>query len=340
MTIHSSFSDIDPTQWQELVKQSSTASFFQTPECYQFYASLSFMKPFVFGVSENGKLVGILSGYIISDGNIIKRYLSRRAIVCGGALLDEDVSLIALEQLLVSARKSLKRKAIYFEIRNYNNYSSYKSTFKAAGFDYSPHLNFNVLTPDRETALKQLNTTKRRDVKLSQNTGAIWNETSNTQDLIEYYEILSNLYKTRIKTPLFPFEFFQKLVLQQLGKLFIVKYEGKVIGGSVCVILPGKKIYEWFVCGMDGQIKNVYPSTVATWAAIEYTASNEYSYFDMMGAGKPDDAYGVREFKSKFGGNLIENGRFLCINNPLLFKIGKIAVSIIRSNKKSKKNQN
>jgi lipid II:glycine glycyltransferase (peptidoglycan interpeptide bridge formation enzyme) len=296
------------------------------------------MKPFVFGISENDRLVGILSGYIISDGNIISKFLSRRAIVCGGPLLHTDISEYALKLLLITARKALKHKAIYFEIRNYNNYSQYKSTFDAAGFSYSPHLNFHVSTSNEEIARKNLSTTRRREIKLSGKAGAVWYETRDLQDLQTYYDILLDLYKTKVKTPLFPFEFFEKLILQSNGKLFIIKLNDRIIGGSVCAVLPNQIMYEWFVCGLDGQIKNVYPSTIATWAGIEYAALNGYTCFDMMGAGKPENGYGVREFKSKFGGELVENGRFLYINNPFLFNIGRAAVNIMRfNNRKPKK---
>jgi lipid II:glycine glycyltransferase (peptidoglycan interpeptide bridge formation enzyme) len=333
MQIHSDISEIEQSQWQQLVAESSTASFFQTPECYNFYASLSFLEPFVCGVSENTKLVGILCGYVISEGNVLKRFFSRRAIVPGGVLIHPAISDTALRILLTTATKHLIKKAIYLEIRNYNDYSNYRVTFEAVGFSYVPHLNFHVSTPDVETALKQLNTTKRRDIKLSGREGAEWFETKNPDDLKEYYLILRELYRTKIKTPLFPFEFFEKLIQLEQGKLFIVKHKGKVIGGSVCVVLRGRTIYEWFVCGLDGQIKNVLPSTVATWAAIEYAATNGYSWFDMMGAGKPNEGYGVREFKSKFGGELVEHGRSLYICKPRLYGFGKFIVQKIKSKK-------
>ena len=338
MKVYDTFSKIDRTQWEELVVQSPTASFFQTPECYEFYSTFSFLTPFVFGVTENDKLAGILSGYVTSDGNIIKQYLSRRAIVGGGVLLDTGISEKALKLLLTTATEALKRKAIYLEIRNYTNYSKYKTTFDAEGFTYTPHLNFHVSTPNVEMALKNLSTTRRREIKLSVKAGAVWSETTDLNDIRTYYTILHDLYKNKVKTPLFPIEFFETLAQQSFGKLFIIKVENKIIGGSVCVVLPDSIMYEWFVCGLDGQIKNVYPSTIATWAAIEYAATNDIGCFDMMGAGKPDDGYGVREFKSKFGGELVENGRFLYQINPVLFKIGKIAVKIMRFHpKKSKK---
>lgn len=337
MKVHLNYSEIDQLQWKELVVKSNTASFFQTPECFEFYSTLSFLKPFVFGVSENNKLAGVLSGYITSNGNVIKRYFSKRAIVCGGAMLASDISEAALKELLNTARKVLKRKVIYLEIRNYNNYSDYRQTFEVSGFSYSRHLNFHVSTPDIETALKNLSTTRRREIKLSVKSGAEWSETTNQEDIRTYYKILEDLYKTKVKTPLFPLEFFKKLVRHSNGKLFVIKLNGRIIGGSVCVALPGRILYEWFVCGLDGQFKNVYPSTIATWAAIEYAAKNEYGCFDMMGAGKPDDGYGVREFKSKFGGELVEYGRFLYISIPLLFKIGEIAITIMRQNHKKQK---
>ena len=338
MKVYVTSSEIDPVQWKTLVEQSPTTSFFQTPECYNFFESVSFLKPFVFGVSENNKLVGILSGYITSNGNVLKRYFSRRAIVSGGVLLDKSISEDALKKLLITAIKTLKRKAIYFEIRNYNNYTNYKTTFESVGFDYLPHLNFHVATPNVETALKNLSTTRRREIKLSVKTGASWSESKDIHDIREYYSILQDLYKKKVKTPLFPLEFFEKLIEQSFGKLFVIKLHDEIIGGSICVVLPDKTIYEWFVCGLDGMYKNVYPSTIATWAAIEYTASNDYECFDMMGAGKPEDGYGVRDFKSKFGGELVEDGRFLYRNKPILFKIGKIAVRLMRlSHKKPKK---
>ncbi|MBP8794137.1 MAG: peptidoglycan bridge formation glycyltransferase FemA/FemB family protein, partial [Lutibacter sp.] len=145
-----------------------------------------------------------------------------------------------------------------------------------------------------------------------------------------YYDLLRDLYKTKVKTPLFPYEFFQQLYQWPEGRIFVVKYQGRVLGGSVCVELPNRVLYEWFVCGLDREIKNVYPSTLATWGAIEYAATHNILRFDMMGAGKPDAGYGVREFKAKFGGDLVEHGRYSFICNPLLYAIGKFGVKLLK----------
>lgn len=321
---------IDRKEWNDLLAHSSTASYFQSPECYDFYQSLSFINPFGYGVSENGKLKGLAIGYIISDGNKIKRFFSRRAIIPGGILLSENISQSAAGNLLQTLKEKLNKKVIYIEIRNYNDYSNYKSLFNENNFTYQAHLNFHVPTTSQEAALKNLSTTKRRDVKLSIKEGAEIIETDRREEIAEYYDLLKSLYQTKVKTPLFPVEFFERLVLDSYGKLFLIKYDGQIIGGSVCVGMEKNVLYEWFVCGTDGKFKNIYPSTLATWAAIKYATENGYRYFDMMGAGKPDESYGVREFKAKFGGELVEYGRFCYVCNTLLYTIGKFGVKVLK----------
>ncbi|MDR1543683.1 MAG: peptidoglycan bridge formation glycyltransferase FemA/FemB family protein [Prevotellaceae bacterium] len=329
LKIHANIDEIDKKQWRKLIETSPVPSFFQTQECYDFYCSLSFLEPFVFGVSENEQLTGVICGYVIAEGGKFKRYFSRRAIILGGALLAVNITDSALTKLLDFTVKTLKNRAIYIEFRNYNSYSDNKEIFKNAGFKYMPHLNFHVPTENPQAAFAQLSSTKRHDVKISQNQGAKIVEITTENDLQNYYKILIRLYLTKIKTPLFPYEFFEKIVKLPECKIFGIKFEGKIIGGSICVFLAQKSVYEWFVCGQDGRFKNIYPSTLSTWAAIDYAAQNGFRYFDMMGAGKPDRKNGIREFKAKFGGKLVEHGRFLYLCNNFLYKIGKFYVEKI-----------
>ncbi len=191
-------------------------------------------------------------------------------------------------------------------------------------------MNFHVPTPNIEQCYKQLSSTKRRDIKLSLKEGAEIVETKNKKDIKEFYELLKELYRTKIKTPLFPYEFFEKLAVQSFGHLFVVKYNNKIIGGNMSVSFDNKILYEWFVCGLDREYKKIFPSTLATWAAIQFAAENGFEYFDMMGAGKPDEGYGVREFKARFGGQLVEYGRFEMIFNKFLYNVGVIGIKFLK----------
>ena len=88
-------------------------------------------------------------------------------------------------------------------------------------------------------------------------------------------------------------------------------------------------IYEWYVCGLHGEFKDIYPSVLATWAPIEYAANNNLSCFDFLGAGRPDEDYGVREFKAKFGGELVNFGRFSKIHNKMKYKFGELGLKVM-----------
>ena len=331
MTIYSNISEIDLSQWTNLVHGSSTASFFQTPECYDFYASLGFMNAFVYGVSENDKLVGLMCGYVISDGNAAKRFFSKRAIVPGGLLLDMEISALAIQKLLECAAADLQSRAIYIEIRNYKDYGVYRPAIQSAGFNYLPHLNIHVPTPDIATAMSGMHASRRRQLKAAQRLGVTWSETTDVTDIRAFYDCLLHIYTTKVKTSLFPIEFFEKLVGLKNGKLLVVKHNEEVIGGMACVILPDNTLYEWFVCGEETGEKGYYPSVMATWAGMECAILQNIPRFDFMGAGKPDEGYGVRDFKSKFGGEIVEHGRFLYICKPKLFKLGKWMVGRMKN---------
>jgi len=98
----------------------------------------------------------------------------------------------------------------------------------------------------------------------------------------------------------------------------------------MCPILAGRVVYEFYVCGLDDEYSEMYPSVMATWSAMEYAVKNSIPLFDFMGAGKPDEHYGVRDFKARFGGEPVEFGRFLKIRKPLLYQIGKRGLKIMK----------
>lgn len=244
---------------------------------------------------------------------------------------------------------------IYIETRNFNDYSKWKDAFAAAEFDYMPHLNFHV-----DPATNNLSDNRCRQIRRACEAGAttmiidkmsaveplndeaqIREQPTQTlpkgkadmdvteAEIKEWYEILRELYRTKVKTPLWPVEFFLEAYRQGMGKFLLVKHEGNVIGGNM-VVTDGKTVYEWFECGMNAEYKEQYPSVMATWAGIQWAKENGCARYDMMGAGEPGVPYGVRDFKSEFGGEMVEHGRFLCVNKPMLYRIGALAVRILR----------
>ena len=359
------------------MQTSPTGTWFQTPEAFDFFASMpDLFRPFVVAVErisglEVRGLVGVCVGYVTIERNPIKQYFTRRAIIVGGPCLADDCTDEEVTALMTAVKHSLTHSLIhspiYIESRNFNDYSRWKNAFVKAGFDYVPHLNFHVDTSSVEIVEANLGKSRKRDIRTTIREGAtitllsndgmsreqnslneshcVFNDEEREQKVREYYEILNNLYKTKVKTPLFPVEFFLQLSKHKDARFLLIELKGKIIGGTVCVefrkfnssIINQQSsnntdgvVYEWFVCGEDGVYPHVFPSCYATYAGMKYAAEHGCVRFDMMGAGKPGEAYGVRDFKAKFGGQEVEYGRFLCLTKPVLYKLGVLSLKLIK----------
>jgi len=131
---------LNESQWGRIVYNSSFATFFQTPQCYQFYKDVPFLEAFVYGIENEGVLKGVVVGYVEKNGGSLKQFFSRRAIVNGGPLLAEDITDEELIFFLSEVKKRLAKKAIYIETRNFNDYSRFKAAFVQTGFEYRQHL--------------------------------------------------------------------------------------------------------------------------------------------------------------------------------------------------------
>ena len=302
------------------------------------------------------RLVGVVVGHITRERNPLKQYFTSRAIIYGGPLLANDISDEALSALLTSLTKlpslqggelpglgSSKRsnsgerhydqekgggrlKPIYIETRNFHDYSAWKSIFESCGFIYNQHLNFHVDTSSIELVQRNIGKHRWRYIRLSMRDGAKIVEHPTIEQVQAFYTILQDLYRTKVRTPLWSWEFFERLYHTEHARYILVELDGQVVGGTACVCLPGKAVYEWYACGLDDCRDDIRPLSVAIWGEMQFAAENGYPLFDFMGAGSPDQPYGVRDFKAEFGGELLEHGRFLYVRKPLLYWIGKKGV--------------
>ena len=345
------YEQIDQQQWSALVDESRTGTWFQSPEAYALSASMpDLFRPFAIAVERFNELTNertlraVCVGYMTKEKNPIRQYFTRRAIILGGPVLADDCTDEEVESLMIAVRKQfvigdrslVNDGPIYIETRNFNDYSRWRKAFERAGFEYYPHLNFHVDCTDKEAMWERMSENRKRQVRQQPTRTRPDGKASyqvSEEEIIEWYGILSELYRTKVKTPLFPMEFFLEAYRQGVGQFLLVKHKGKVIGGSM-VVVGARGVYEWFECGLNSSYKEQYPSVIATWAGMEYTHTLGIALYDMMGAGVPDVPYGVRDFKREFGGELVEHGRYLYICHPWLYRIGKMGVKVLKTTKK------
>lgn len=364
------YKEIDRGEWSRLVQTSATGTWFQTPEAFEFFAlQPELFKPFVVAISNDASLSeaqqsinsslqmlrGVCVGYVTVERNPIKQYLTRRAIIIGGPVIANDATSEEVETLMIAVRNQFKildlrfkilNSPIFIETRNFNDYSKWRNAFEhcgghprrrpllpfrwkdAPGFEYKKHLNFHVDCTDKEQMWERLSKTRQKQIRRAMRSGVEVIEPIE-EDVKKWYAILQEMYRQKVKLPLLPMDFFLNAYRSGNAKYLMVKYNGEVIGGLMFE-MDEKSVYEWYVCGLDSAYERQYPSVVATYAGMEYANAHGRRCCDLMGAGEPGVPYGVRDFKERFGGELVEHGRFICVREPILYKIGVLGVKMMR----------
>ncbi|MEN8225562.1 MAG: GNAT family N-acetyltransferase [Bacteroidota bacterium] len=297
-------------------------------------------KPMVLGAYDGDKLCGVLLGAFIYERKNFYKLLSSRFVIYGGPLLtgDETQQAECLDALLKILVQSTRKKALFIQFRNFFSQEHLLPVYKKYGFELINRLNYIVHTSERNKVLQNMSESRRRQIRKALNNGSSIIEPENPDQFRELYNILFKLYRYKIRKPLPDWSFFENFYQEskqgRLGIIRLIKYENRIIGGIIAPVFKDKFVYEWYVCGLDKEYKDQHPSVLATWAGIDYAIENNIPAFDFMGVGKPDKHYGVREFKARFGGELVNHGRLTRINNQFLYGIAEFGFNVLALLKK------
>lgn len=323
--------DIKKNEWGKFLANSSFSSPFQTIEFYNLYRTSESFDADVFAVEEDGSYRALVVVTIQKETGI-KSIFSKRGIIYGGPLLiNSNANGVYLDQLLYEIKSYYKRKIIYLEVRNSFDYSALSSIYTKRKWDFQEHLNvqLNIDGEDVESLLSKMKYNRRREIRISIEEGATMREANNEEEVVALFEILKNMYEENVKLPVWPLPFFINLYKSAIGKVFIVQHDDKIIGGSFCVYYDNMSINTLYYVGLKNYHKKIFPTHLAVMMVIEFGVENNLKLVDFMGAGKPNISYGVRDYKLKFGGDLVEHGRFSYILKPILYKIGLFGVKLM-----------
>jgi serine/alanine adding enzyme len=305
------------------------SNFFQSGIFYKFINGLENYAPVLLICEDDyGSIKGSLLAVIQKDNNKFLRYFSSGIIVRGGPLIDENSDTKAiLENLLNHLIKITEKQALFIQFRNFKNQHDHLLIFKKMNFRFLDHQNLIIETKNEKEVWANISKSKKRQIRKSFINGASIVGNPSPEEFHQFYLILKELYKKKVHKPLPSWSFFQRFFDLSKDPFFgiirIIKYNDVIIGGILCPVSSPEMIHEWYVCGLDQQYKShgIYPSVLSTWSAIEYAFRNNIKFFDFLGLGKPENDYGVRDFKLKFGGILVNYGRFERINNYPMYLI-------------------
>ncbi|HUW15310.1 MAG TPA: GNAT family N-acetyltransferase [Anaerolineae bacterium] len=320
--------------WQDFVDTHPESSIFHTPAMQAVFASSRGYEPLLrAAVSGDGRILALLTatGVRLAAGPLSR--LTSRAIAYGGLLCEPgEEGREGLAALLRWQRKAGKHHHLFTEIRHRSDASSWRETLAECGYEHEQELNF-LIDIGRPVAdiWQGLGRTARKNVRRAERDGLTVLEATTPEDLQQIYALLQQVYAAA-HVPLADASLFrvafEQLVPQGAAR-FILARSPKGVAGARVVLLHKGIIFDWYA-GADPEMRNSRPNDFLVWHTLAWGAGNGYHTFDFGGAGHPDVPYGVRDFKAKFGGQLVNYGRDRQVHSPGLLRMSEAGYNLLR----------
>ena len=142
--------ELEAEIWQFFDKQ-PFRTVFQSPDFYHFYRSVPYYNPTYFITKDkDGQIIGLLLVVLIQEGNGLMGLLSKRCLVHGGPMAENDnPEIIGL--LISHLNKVMKSQAVYTQFRNFRLWpAEVQLVFEANGFTLHDRLNSIIeLNPEK-----------------------------------------------------------------------------------------------------------------------------------------------------------------------------------------------
>jgi len=224
-------------------------------------------------------------------------------------------------------------KVLFTELRNLSDMDPLQSLLHTCGFTYEKHLNYLInLDRSKEAIFQDIGWRTRKNIRRGLNRGEIIIEdVTDREQLKACYPLLRQTYQLA-RVPLADLSLFESafdLLYPKEMLRISMAHIGEVLVAVAVELLYKNTIYGWY-SGMDRAYSAYVPNELLMWHILKWGAENGYRLYDFGGAGKPNESYGVRNFKAKFGGTLVCYGRNTRIQNRILMPIGELGYKVYR----------
>jgi hypothetical protein len=323
-------------RWRSWVNEQPTGNIFHTPEMFRVFARAKGHCPGLWAVTDTAnQLRALLLPVEVSLIHGPLRLFTTRAVVYGGVLCTPGwQGGEAASCLLQAYRRVAQTRCLYTEMRNLSDMAGLQAVLTKEGFNYEDHLNYliDLRRPPEEIFQRfhpRLRSTIRRGLRKDTVTIV---EVRDRKLIGECYALLSQTYQAA-RVPLADCSLFEAAFdeLYAEGRVwFTLAYvDGEAAACSV-ELVHSDVVYGWYG-GLDRKFAPHVPNELLMWHILRRAAAAGYRYYDFGGAGKPQEPYGVREWKAKFGGDLVCFGRNTCVHNSRALRLSRAGYALYRA---------
>ena len=327
---------LDEEKWRDFVENHPDGNIFHTPEMFQVFSKVKGYKPEIWAALGDKQqiLVLFLPVHIFLLNGILNR-LTTRTNVFGGILMDHSPDAKkALIDLLKAYQQRSGKRSVFTEVRNMTSIDNYQPLLQDIGFAYEEQLNYIIdLMPTPEEVFNRIGKRTRKNIRNGRNKELVTIKTvEDHAGVLESYELLLKSYHNA-QVPLSDLSLFTTAFdhLMPKGMIKIRTAMVEVSPAATSIELFYKELIFGWYGGMDRSFSAFIPNDLLMAHILESGSANGYRKYDFGGAGKSDKDYGVRDFKAKFGGDLVSYGRNTWIPHPSLFSLSNFGYEMIRN---------
>ncbi|MCW2277505.1 lipid II:glycine glycyltransferase FemX [Heliophilum fasciatum] len=187
------------------------------------------------------------------------------------------------------------------------------------------------ISDDLDKVFARFHQKTRYNIRLAEKRGVVIDDQVGKEELPVFYQVLKETCERDnflVRSYSYFEDMWDNLVEQGLGKLFLARYEGQVIAGTLALI-NGKTA--WYLYGASSnQYRNVMPNYLIQWKMINWAKANGCNLYDFRGVpghvGEDHPLYGLVRFKKGFNGDYVEFiGEYDRVYQPLMYRFWNFA---------------
>jgi serine/alanine adding enzyme len=326
---------LEEASWRRFIEEHSESTIFHTPEMFQVFARAEGHRPALWAITDDeARVSALLLPVQVTLANCLCR-LTTRAVAYGSVLYAPgSTGQEALALLLRTYTQEVDGTPLFTELRNLSNLEAVQPILHAHGFVYEDHLNYLIdLKHSPEVVLQSIGSRTRKHIRRGLRRGyVVVEEVEEREQVAVCYDLLRQTYH-RARVPLSDRSLFEAAfdVLYPRGmvRFWLARVGATPIGASV-ELLYKDVMFGWYG-GVDRAYANYTPGELLMWHILKWGVENGYTVYDFGGAGRPGEEYGVRDFKAKFGGELVCYGRNVYVHSQMRLELSKLGYTIYRA---------
>jgi len=322
----------DPMRWDRFVNDhpkgtvfhlsSMLRSFNETPKHENLACA---------AIDESGELLALHPAVKVSTLEGMASRVASRSICYAEPLCAADTrGRAALETLILRHDRQMRYRTLFAEVRAISAPCREQEPLQQCNYEFRDYLNYIVDTSvDADTLWRKLSKSARNSISKTKRKDVEISLLESQQGMERIYPLITSSY-ARSRIPLASIELFHSVLRNlppEMIQIRVATLGNEDIAGGIGLIYRGR-FFAWY--GGSLRPRGVFPFDLLTWEEIKWCAENDIQLYDFGGAGWPDEAYGPRDFKSKFGGQLVHFGRYTHPYSKIRMAIANTAFEAVR----------